>query len=219
MSELKPIVVYGAGGLAREVKFILQRINAVHPIWDFRGYVVTDRTKLGEYDSADEIVGDEAWLLEQKGMSVALGIGTPRHRVAIGQRLSERMPDSAFPVLVDPAAIYDARTTVLEPGVILTANMVMTVHCRVKRFALINLCTTIGHEATIGRGCVINPSCNISGGVVLGDGVLVGTGAQVLQYLTVGEGATVGAGAVVTTNVEPGVTVVGAPAKPLAARA
>jgi acetyltransferase-like isoleucine patch superfamily enzyme len=62
------------------------------------------------------------------------------------------------------------------------------------------------------------PTVNISGGVVIGEGVLLGTGAQVLQYVSVGPGATVGAGAVVTKNVEPGTTVVGIPAKPLAER-
>ena len=55
----------------------------------------------------------------------------------------------------------------------------------------------------------------MSGGVRIEDGCLIGTGATILQYLHIGEGATVGSGAVVTKNVEPGVTVVGIPAKPL----
>jgi serine O-acetyltransferase len=54
--------------------------------------------------------------------------------------------------------------------------------------------------------------------VNIGDGVLVGTGAQILQYINIGENAVVGSGACVVKDVEPGITVVGIPAKPLAKR-
>lgn len=76
---------------------------------------------------------------------------------------------------------------------------------------------TVGHEAQIGRRRLIVLGVNISGGVALEDGVLIGTGSQVLQYLRVGKGATVGAGAVVTSDVAPGTSVVGAPARPFSA--
>ena len=42
----------------------------------------------------------------------------------------------------------------------------------------------------------------------------IGTGAKVLGRITVGRGARIGANAVVIDDVEPGVTVVGAPARP-----
>jgi acetyltransferase-like isoleucine patch superfamily enzyme len=100
-------------------------------------------------------------------------------------------------------------------GVLLCAGTIGTVNIHLEDFSLINLACTLGHECSIGRGTVLNPTVNISGGVRLDPGVLVGTGAQVLQYLTVGAGATVGAGSVVTKNVDPGVTVVGVPARPL----
>lgn len=212
---MRDIVVYGAGGLAREVAFLLRRINVVKQTWNFIGYVVTDRNHIGEKDSVDEIVGDESWLLERKDTSVAIGIGTPHHRVAIAQRLSERIADDRFPVLVDPSAVLDESSCILEPGATITAGSILTVNIRLRRFAFINLDCTIGHEAEIGPGSVLNPSVNISGGVKLGSGVLVGTGAQILQYISVGDGATVGAGAVVTKDVAAGVTAVGIPAKPL----
>lgn len=212
---MRDIVVYGAGGLAREVEFLIERINAVALTFNFVGFVVTDRNRLGDYDSADKIVGEESWLERFGKTAVALAVGTPQHRVSIGQRLSATIADDRFPSLVDPSAVLDMRSCVLDPGSIVTAGNILTVNIRLRRFSFINLQCTIGHEADIGEGCVLNPSCNISGGVRLESGVLVGTGAQVLQYVTVGANASVGAGAVVNKTVAPGVTVVGIPAKPL----
>ena len=59
----------------------------------------------------------------------------------------------------------------------------------------------------------MNPGAHISGNVSLGHGVMIGTGAAVIQGCTVGDWAVIGAGAVVIRDVEPGVTVVGVPAR------
>jgi len=211
------VVVIGAGGFAREVKWLIQEMNAATPAWEFGGYVVSDLQRLGVNDSRSEVLGDYGWLRENRGRfdGLALGIGTPVNRLKVANELLPEFPDDWWPPLVHPTVRYDASTTRIEAGSILCAGVMATVHIRVGKFALVNLCCTLGHEAVVGAGCVLNPSSNISGGVILEDGVLVGTGGQVLQYLRVGRGATVGAGSVVTKDVADGMTVVGIPAKPL----
>lgn len=200
--------------MAREVEWLIRRINEQEPTWSFEGYVVTDLSRESPYDSKDEIVGDESWLLSQKDMAVAIGIGNPKHRVTIGRRLSRQLPDESFPILIDPSVTYDRRSCLFEPGAIVTPQNSLTVHVVLKRFCFINPGCTIGHEATIGYGCVLNPLVSISGGVVLDAGTMVGTGAQILQYLRVGENAIIGAGAVVTKEVLANTTVIGVPARP-----
>jgi sugar O-acyltransferase (sialic acid O-acetyltransferase NeuD family) len=209
----KTIVVIGAGGFAREVHWLIREINQVHPQFEFLGYVVTDLSKLGEHDSKDEVLGDYGWLDKNKVDGLALGIGTPQARKKLGEELSERFKQIAWPALIHPTVRMDTGSCKIGRGVIVCAGTIGTVNLTLEDFCMVNLSCTIGHEATLGRGCVLNPTVNISGGVTLKDRVLVGTGAQVLQYLTVGEGATVGAGAVVNKDVPPGVTVVGIPAK------
>lgn len=219
--RLKRIAVIGAGGFAREVKWLIQEINAQRPMFEFVGYVVSDMGRLGEHDSRDEIRGDTAWLRANRSQvdALAIGIGTPGARLNVSRELVADYPAEYWPALVHPSMRYDHSTCQVGHGVILGAGSIATVNVRFEPFCMVNLACTIGHESVIGAGSVLNPTVNISGGVDIGEGVLVGTGAQVLQYLRVGQGAVVGGGAVVTKDVPPGVTVVGAPAKPLAKKA
>jgi sugar O-acyltransferase (sialic acid O-acetyltransferase NeuD family) len=216
MGEARPIVVYGAGGLGREVEWLLRRLNEAGANWRFEGYVVSNRSMLGPRDSTSDVVGDEAWLVGQKGLSVALGFGASRPRVEVGRRLAAVLGDGAFPSLIDPTAVMDAKSCRIAPGVVVCAGCILTVNVEVQRFAYLNLDCTVGHEAVIGEGVVLMPSVNVSGGVGLGAGAMVGTAAQILPYVTIGDGSQVGAGAVVTKDVASGTTVVGVPAQPLA---
>ena len=49
----------------------------------------------------------------------------------------------------------------------------------------------------------------------IGSGVHIGTGAKIIGPISIGEGAVIGANAVVVSDVAPGQTVVGVPARPL----
>jgi sugar O-acyltransferase (sialic acid O-acetyltransferase NeuD family) len=213
----KRIVVIGAGGMAREVHWLIREINRVGPLYEFQGYVVSDSMKFGLYDSHDELLGDYSWLEENRHSidSVAVGIGTPAARLKVGAEVRALLPDAEFPVLIHPSVIMDFQSASCGPGVQICAGTIATVNVTLGKLALCNFGSTLGHEVIVGPGSVVNPGANLSGGVVLGTAVLVGTGAQILQYRHVGDGAVVGAGAVVLEDVPPNATVVGIPARGL----
>jgi len=212
----KRIVVLGAGGMARETRWLVQEINAIQPRYKFLGYVVSDRSRCGSYDSSEHFLGDYAWLDEHRREidAVAIGIGSPSARLKVGREVCALLPDAELPALIHPSAILDFASAKIGFGVQICAGTIGTVNIKLDKLALCNFGCTLGHEVVVGQGSVVSPGANISGGVVIGSGVLVGTGARILQYCQVGDEATVGAGAVVLHDVAPHTTVVGVPARP-----
>ena len=211
---MKKIVIIGAGGLAREIRWLIDDLNRKKDQYEFLGYIVSDKENLKETDSKELIIGDFSWFdnLKDESIHVAIGIGNPKHRINVSKELCQN-DKVIFPSLIHPSVIYDKDTCSIGKGVILCANNILTVNIKINDFALINLSCVIGHESEIGEGVVINSQAKISGGVNIGRGSLIGTSATRLQYRSIGSFSTLGASSCVTRSIPSDVTAFGVPAK------
>lgn len=204
----QPLLIYGAGGLGREVLSLIRASD----VWEPAGFL-DDGLPLHENIKGVKVLGSKDVLRNIDGPCyVVLAIGDPLAKKKIVESLVEY--DVSYPVIVHPAAvIQDPSSVRLGEGTIVCAGAIITTDVQIESHVLINLNSTIGHDTCIGAYTSVMCGANIAGEVTVGSAVMIGSGANVLNRVSIGRGSKVGMGAVVIRNVEAGITVAGVPAK------
>jgi sugar O-acyltransferase (sialic acid O-acetyltransferase NeuD family) len=208
----RPIVIFGAGGLGREVLLLLRQLNTAGANWDVRGFY-DDQPPAVPTVAGLPYLGSSADLnATTEPLAVAVAVGSSRSRAAVVARLTSGQ--LSFPALVHPAVGLAAYQRInLGEGCIIQQGCILTCDIALGRFVLLNLGCTVGHDAVLEDFCSLMPHVNIGGAAQLGAGTYLGTNATVIHAVQVGAGATIGAGAVVVRDLPAGVTAVGVPAK------
>ena len=210
--EKKDLIIIGTGGMAREVRWVIEECNKIEEKWNILGWV--SQEKAGLIVAELPILGGDDWLLSyNKPVDVVIAIGNGIIRKNIAKKYSKN-PYINFPNIIAPSAEV-SRWVKLGKGAIIMNKSVMTVDIEAGDFFLCNYGCTIGHDCKFEDFVTINPGVKISGSVSIEECSTVGVGASVIQGIYIGKEAFVGAGAVVIRDVEDGSTVVGVPAKPL----
>jgi sugar O-acyltransferase (sialic acid O-acetyltransferase NeuD family) len=211
---MKPIAIYGAGGLGREMLILIRQINEHMPLWDVVGFI-DDGIKPGKKVHGLPVIGGANWLNELRNeMYVVAAIGEPSLKKLVIEKIIN--PYIHFPVLIHPQVLIKGYQNIqLGEGTIITNGNILTADIHIGRHVLLNLACTVGHDVHIGDYCSLMPGCHISGDVKIGEASYVGTGAALINGVRISPTAKIGAGAVVVNEVEADTTVVGIPARPI----
>ncbi len=206
---MKKLVIAGNGGFAREVEWLVERINSVSPTWNFLGFV--------DDETAPKVFGnDDALIHYSNEIYVSIAVGSSEKRRKIYNAFKKN-PNIRFANLIDPSVLLSDKV-LLGEGNIICAGSIITVNISIGNGNIINLNCTVGHDAIIHDYVTINPSVNISGNVCIENGSNIGTGTQIIQGIHIGENTIVGAGAVVNRDLPDNCTAVGIPAKVIKTR-
>jgi len=204
----KPLLIYGAGGLGREILSLVRTSEVWEPVGFLDDAVPANQVIKGVPD----LGGIEALLSFDGPRNIVVAVGQPPIKQEIVRVLKSH--NVHYPALVHPAAILqDPESVMLGEGVIIGAGCILTTDIYVGNHVLINLNSTIGHDVRIGDCTSIMCGVNVAGEVTIGDAVMVGSGASILNRVTVGSRSRIGMGAAVVKDVTADVTVVGVPAK------
>lgn len=208
---MEKLVIYGSGGMAREVAQWVEDINTARPTWEIAGFVDDFRGDYGEEVNGYPVLGTGE-ILGKPGVprNVIIAVGDPGAREGIYSRIRET--GLIFPVLVHPTARV-ARTAQLGEGVIVGIDCIVSVNTVIGKHVFLNMQTVVGHDAVIGdfSSCLVN--CVVAGNVNIHEGVLLGSGCIIKEKTTIGRGAKVSMGSVVSFDVEPGHVVMTRPSR------
>ena len=213
---MKDIIIFGSGGLALEIEFLITQINEYKSRFKVLGFVDNKETQeiidIGEkrYSIINE--NDISENNHYRGTSAVMGIGNPIIIRSIAKKFDNILE---WPNIVHPNAIIDPTIVQMGYGNVITAGCVFTSQIEIGSFNIINLTSTIGHDCKIGSCNVINPGSNVSGGVNIGSGNLIGTNSTILQYLNIGNNCVLGAGSLLLKSIPDDEIWVGNPAKKL----
>jgi len=151
---------------------------------------------------------DRSEKLAGKLFHVAIGHNDSRAGVLGALRAAGGRPAT----IIHPAATI-ARSASLGEGSFVAACAVIAPVAVVGEGVIVNHGAVVDHECEVGNHCHVAPGATLGGNVRIGSRVFIGAGANILPGVTIGDAATIGAGAVVRTDVPPGTTFVGVPAR------
>lgn len=210
-TDMKDIVLFGAGGSGREIAVLIKRINEVEPTWNLLGFVDDNESLWGTEINGLPCIGGTDWLVSHKdSVYCSCTIGTMNARVAVCKKLKSL--GIMFATLIHPTASIGDYVTIGE-GCIINEHCELPVNIKVGNFVFLNSDTCLGHDDVIGDYTICNPHVVISGACTIGEAVMIGGMSFVVQMVKIGDNAVVAPGSVVYGRVKAGTKVMGNPAK------
>lgn len=204
--------IYSSGGFGREIR----RYAGQHVDCDEVVFVDDNSLLWGSVLNGSRVMSYEE-LLEIEDVLISVAFADPSlRRAKTEQTLNDGL--KAFSIFA-PTCTIGENVSVGQGAVFADYSMV-TADAEIGRGFHANIYSYVAHDCRIGDFVTLAPRVSLNGRIIVEDRVYIGSDATFLpgsesKPLTVGMGATIGAGAVVTKDVPPGVTVVGAPARAL----
>jgi sugar O-acyltransferase (sialic acid O-acetyltransferase NeuD family) len=207
-SLIKPLVIWGCGGHAREVLHLCEQIGIEvagfldeRPEW--KGQIVDDVPVLGDLS--------EIMSLQNQVKIVCAGVGDP----SLKKRLVEKTKKFGFQLaatLVHPS-VFISKRNCLGIGSVICEGTILTTNVVIKNFVIINRGVNISHDDRIEDYVTIAPGVNIAGNVTIHEGAYIGIGTSIREKITIGSWSVIGGGAFVKEDIPEKTLYAGVPAK------
>ena len=198
MSEVKKVLLFGAGVGSREILRIIRDINAQSPKWEVLGFVEADTGLIGTRLDDLPIIGFNDLKVED-GTYATCAIYDPIIRKKVVEQEIESL-GLRLATVIHPSVLLpqDAK---LSDGVMIYPGTQVSFNVELGRGTLVFFNTLLGHDLKTGDYCTVCPAATLNGSITLGTGAFVGAAATVHQGVSIGEWTTIGIGTTVLKNV------------------
>jgi sugar O-acyltransferase (sialic acid O-acetyltransferase NeuD family) len=194
----KSIWIYGAGGMGKETLWLIDEM--ISDKINVLGFV-------DDYKLDDQFKNLPLLNKIEPNSNVIIAVADSKIR----KQIKENNKFNFVNVIHSNIKIHNSNS--IGNGNIICKGVVLTVDIKIGDHVIININSTIGHDATIENFVSIMFGVHISGNVKIGEGTLIGSGAVILPNLSIGKWCKIGAGAVVTKNIPDNSTVIGVPGR------
>lgn len=208
---MNDLVIFGAGGHAREMHQLVVDINHDTPKWNLVGFLDDNDDLHGKSVHGLPVLGGLEWLQKNPPTFLVVAVGNPVSRRQIVEQVSA-MGHGLFATLIHPSAWVGKRVEIGD-GTMICANAVVTTDVYVGRHAILNVGCTVSHDSHLEDYVTLAPGARIPGNVYVGEGVEFGVNAAILPGRRIGAWSILGAGALAVQDVPAHVTVAGVPAR------
>lgn len=194
------VIIYGAGGMAREVYEWSFCNGAASSIGNVVGYV----SDLGvtpnfETHTGLSFIDLRAALAHYPNLRVLLCIGEPVGRRLVAQKIINL--GVKLHTFVHPSALV-ANSAQIGAGTVIYPFVVVSSNARIGEGCVVNSYTGVGHDVEIGDYCIVSAQVDLTGYVKLGEGVFIGSGARVVPKKKIGAYSKVSAGVTVIRSLK-----------------
>lgn len=209
---MKDLIIYGSGGLAKEVIQLINDINSIKQEWNILGFIDDTRPDFNKPICGYRILGSSEVLKDYNSYNIVLAIGDPKKKKMIYEKTEGY--NLNFPTLIHPTAKVGYGSTI-GMGSILGIDTIVSVNVNIGQFVLLNMRSVIGHDVTIGdfSSCLVNSV--VAGSVTIQEGVLIGSNSVIMERTFIGKEAKIGMGAIVYFDVPEKHIVMTKPPRPM----
>lgn len=211
---MKDLLIIGAGGMGRDVTWLVKRINDKCETWNLLGFIDDNEAIQGKELVGCRVAGKISDIKNYPDAYVVCAIANAQARKRIIERIKADFPNQRFATLIDPTVEMSDYVEIGE-GAIICAHTMITMNVKIGKHPIICSGSTIGHDTILGDYVTFYPNATVSGFTRVGDCCELGTGMQAIQEKTIGKNTIIGAGATVVTDIPENCTAVGVPAKPI----
>lgn len=208
---MEDIILYGSGGMAREVVELIEDINKVENRWNILGYIDDMKGYCEEILHGYRILGTGEILKNLAGATnIVIALSDPIAKETIYEKIKNC--NIRFPVLIHPSARV-AKNVQFGEGSIIGIDCIVSTNVHIGRHVFLNMRTVVGHDAVIQDFCSCLVNCVIAGGVQIRDCSLLGSGCIIMEKKVLGRHCKVAMGSVVSFDVEDNYVVLSRPSK------
>lgn len=200
MTDRRPIIVFGAGTVARIIRSVLDRESAYRVV-----ALTVDRSHIDAGVESDLPVvpfEDVAARFPPSGFGMYVAVGYSRMNAVRAARCTE-----ARAMGYELVSHVSPRTSTwsdfdVRPNTIIMEDCTIGPGAQVGEDCIVWPRCYIGHDARIGDHCYLAANSSVSGFTTVGARCVIGSAAVIRDNVTVGESCVVGVGAVLATNLE-----------------